>query len=247
MPQMGRQLGRAFALFLVGALTLFPVSASADPPGNSVVTQGKGNNEDPAPPPGEDGDAPGRSDDPAPGSGENAPGRSDDPAPGSGENAPGQSDDPLDPAIRPTQSGTSGPADPAGVADGFDAGRPSSTPSGVTPTQGGLGSVDARLLPTHLGAAIVMFDQAGKEPDAIPESVEAPMGMVSGSVIRALTSVVPPLLVDLVASPIVVIEALIEAMASSGHALLIPLIAGAAWFLTPGVRRKDLFAEALES
>ena len=230
---MGRQLGRAFALFLVGALTLFPVSASAeDPPGNSVVTQGKGNNEDPAPPPGEDGDAPGRS---------------DNPAPGSGENAPGQSDDRLDPAVRPTQSGAPGPVDPAGAATGFDGGRPSSTPSGVTPTQGGLGSVDARLLSTHLGAAIVMFDQAGEELAPTSESVEAPMGGVSGSVIRALTSVVPPLLVDLVASPIVVIEALIEAMASSGHALVIPLIAGAAWFLTPGVRRKDLFAEALES
>ncbi len=232
MPQMGRRLGRVFALFLVGALTLLPVSASADPPGNGVVTQGKGNNEDPAPPPGDDGDAPGRS---------------DDPAPGSGENAPGQSDDPLDPAIRPTQSSTPGPADPAGAAAGFDAGRPSSTPSGVTPTQGGLGSVDARLLPTHLGAAIVMFDQAGEDLAPIPESVEAPMGGVSGSVIRTLTPVVPPLLVDLVASPIVVIEALIEAMASSGHALVIPLIAGVAWFLTPGVRRKDLFAGALES
>ncbi len=230
MPQMGRQLGRVFALFLVGALTLLPVSASADPPENGVVTQGKGNNEDPAPPSGDDGDAPGRR---------------DDRAPGSGENAPGQSDDPLDPAVRPTQSSTPGHADPAGVATGFDAGRPSSTPSGVTPTQGGLGSVDARLLSTHLGAAIVMFDQAGEELAPITESVEVPMGGVSGSVIRALTSVVPPLLVDLVASPIVVIEALIEAMASSGHALLIPLIAGAAWFLAPG--RKDLFAEALAS
>ncbi len=230
MPQMGRQLGRVFALFLAGALTLFPVSASADPPGNGVVTQGKGNNEDPAPPPGDDGDAPGRS---------------DDRAPGSGENAPGQSDDPLDPAIRSTQSSTPGPVKPAGAATGFDGGRPSSTPSGVTPTQGGLGSVDAHLLPTHLGAAIVMFDQAGEEPAPIPESVEAPMGMVSGSVIRALTSVVPPLLVDVLASPIVVIEALIEAMASSSHALVIPLIAGVAWFLAPG--RKDVFAEALES
>ncbi len=143
------------------------------------------------------------------------------------------------------ENGNSGNAGRAGVAPGLGAAPPSLTPSGVTPTQGGLGSIDARVLPVHLGAAIVIFDQNNETVTSIPEPVAPPMGMVSENLIRELAPVLPPMLVDVVAAPFVVIEALIDAMASSGQALVIPFLAGAAGLMAPGVRRKNLLAQAL--
>ena len=124
-------------------------------------------------------------------------------------------------------------------------GPPSITPSGVVPTQGGLGSVDAQLLPSHLGAAIVIFYQQDEEeaPAPVPAAVVAPPTTnrpVSTSVVRVLTPVLPPVLANGVAAPIMLLEALIEAMAASGQAVVIPLIASGAAFLLPGLRRKSL-------
>jgi len=77
------------------------------------------------------------------------------------------------------------------------------------------------------------------------EAVEAPpssTGLVSGSVIRVLGPVISPGLANVVAAPIVVIEALIEAMTAAGQAVVIPFIAGAVFLLSPGLRRKSLDA-----
>ena len=138
-----------------------------------------------------------------------------------------------------------GNADPVGVAVGLGAAPPNLTPSGVTPTQGGLGPIDARLLPAYVGAAIVMFDQYDEVPTSIPEPLAAPTGLVSGPLSRGLAPVLPPILMDAVAAPFVLFEALIDAMAASGQALVIPFLAGVAGFFAPGLRRKHLLAEAL--
>ncbi len=133
--------------------------------------------------------------------------------------------------------------DPAGRADGI-------------PALNGFGSVDTESLPVHLGAAIVLFqhddhDQNGYGrhlgPAALaPEPTDLPTNKVSANVIRMLTPVLPPVVVEVVAAPLVVAEALIEAMASSGQALVIPFLVGAAGFFLPGKRRKQLLAEALD-
>jgi len=127
-------------------------------------------------------------------------------------------------------------------------GPPSITPSGVVPTEGGLGSVNAQQPPTALEAAIVLFypqeDEGGLElpADEAVETAPSSTGSVSGSVIRVLGPMISPAVAKVVAAPIVVIEALIEAMAAAGQAVVIPFIAGAVVLLTPGLRRKSLDA-----
>ena len=128
-------------------------------------------------------------------------------------------------------------------------GPASITPSGVVPTEGGLGSVDVQQLSAHLGAAIVLFYQQGEEVAPGPQPVEAPPNsgrLVSGSVIRTLAPVISPALARVVAAPIVVVEALIEAMAAAGQAVVIPFIAGALALASPRLRRKGLLDAALD-
>ena len=105
--------------------------------------------------------------------------------------------------------------------------------------------MNAQQLPTPLGAAIVLFYQQDNERAPFLATVEAPparMPLVSGSVIRVLGPVISPALASVVAAPIVVVEALIEAMAAAGQAVVIPFIAGAVALLSPGLRRRSLEA-----
>ncbi len=123
------------------------------------------------------------------------------------------------------------------------------TPSGVVPTDGGLGSVNVLEIAPHLGAAIVMFRHQDEDIAPVVISVEAPptsTRVVSGTVIRVLTPVISPALANVIAAPLVVVEALIDAMATAGQAIVIPFIAGAAVLLSPGLRRKNLLDAALD-
>ncbi len=104
-----------------------------------------------------------------------------------------------------------------------------------------------QILP-HVAAAIVMFSQQDEGIAPVVISVEAPPTsprVVSGSVIRVLAPVISPALANVVAAPIVVIEALIDAMVASSQALVIPFIAGAVVILSPGLRRRSLLEPAL--
>jgi hypothetical protein len=104
-------------------------------------------------------------------------------------------------------------------------------------------------IPPHIAAAIVMFSQQDEDPAPVVVSVEAPPTsprVVSGSVIRVLAPVISPALANVAAAPIVVIEALIDAMAAVGQALVIPFIAGAVVILSPGLRRRSLIDAALD-
>jgi hypothetical protein len=66
-----------------------------------------------------------------------------------------------------------------------------------------------------------------------------PAGL-SGDLVSVLSPVMPSAFVDTVTSPIVIIEALLEAMASSGQALVIPFLAAGIGFLMPGLRRREI-------
>jgi hypothetical protein len=77
------------------------------------------------------------------------------------------------------------------------------------------------------------------EPTQMPEmaSVDAG-GMLSGGLDRVLSPVLPPAVVRVVASPVVILEALAQALASSGQALIIPGFAFLFGFGLPGTRRR---------
>lgn len=62
--------------------------------------------------------------------------------------------------------------------------------------------------------------------------------MLSGGVEGLLSPVLPPAVVRAVASPLVIVEALAKALASSGQALIVPGIAFLFGFGVPGVRRR---------
>jgi hypothetical protein len=70
---------------------------------------------------------------------------------------------------------------------------------------------------------------------------------LSGGIVSILAPVLPPAFVDAVTSPVVIFEALLEAMLSSGQALIIPFFAGAIGFFLPGLRRRTLMAAVGQS
>ncbi len=158
----------------------------------------------------------------------------------------GTSDNGKGALFRDPEPGKPASTDPKGVAVGKGRAPPILTPSGVVPTQGGLGAIDPASLPVHLGAAVVMFQGGDTDPIVVPPSptTHSPDGPLSGSFVRALTPVLPPGLANALSAPLVIAEALFEAMASSGQALFVPLLLGAAGFASS--RRRDPFSEALE-
>jgi hypothetical protein len=88
----------------------------------------------------------------------------------------------------------------------------------------------------------MLFDQE----DLTPAPVDAPTNTgFTTSLGDSLDLALPPALTDVVTSPLVIFEALVEAMAASGQALFIPLAAGALAFLMPGLRRRDVVDAAL--
>ncbi len=228
MTSLKRRLGRTSVFLLVGALTLLPITASAAPTpsqGSSIDAYGNENSNS------------GGNENSNSGGNENSNsgGNNGNVIAGEGNNGQG--------------NGNGGPPSitPSGVTP--NQGLPASiTPSGIVPTEGGLGSVNAQQLPTPLGAAIVLFYQQDDERAPFLATVEAPptpTPLVSGSVIRVLGPMISPALASVVAAPIVVVEALIEAMAAAGQAVVIPFIAGAVALVSPGLRRRNLLDAAL--
>ncbi len=262
-------MARTAVFLIVAAISLMPLSAGAAAPtggdadGTTNVGRGenkngddesgndnKGSNDDkggnddkgstddkgkdPDEPSGKHGDPPGQSQDGASG---------DDKDKGKD----GTSDNGKGALFRDPEPGKPASTHPKGVAVGKGSAPPILTPSGVVPTQGGLGAIDPRSLPVHLGAAVVMFQGGGTAPVVAPPSptTHSPSGPLSGSLVRALTPVLPPALTNALSAPLVIAEELIEAMAASGQALVVvPLLLGAAGFASS--RRRDPFSEALE-
>ncbi len=241
MTPIKRRLERATVFFLVGALTLLPVSAFASPSSGPI-------GDDPV---GFDSQYQAKDDDKS---------KDDRSKDGKSKDDKSKDDKSKDDKCKDDDKGKDDKGkdddgskdnkckddkgkDPAGRADGI-------------PALNGFGSVDTKSLPVHLGAAIVLFQHDDHDqndygqdlgPAALaPEPTDLPTNKVSATVIRMLTPVLPPVVVEVVAAPLVVAEALVEAMASSGQALVIPFLVGAAGFFLPGRRRKQLLAEALD-
>jgi hypothetical protein len=157
-------------------------------------------------------------------------------------------DKPAETVAREEEKATEGDpgavvAGPGGGAAGSGGASPGVVSTALLPSPGG--SIDVKLPPAHVGAAIVMFDQIEETSSSATPPVVAPTGMVSDDLIRGLAPALPPALMDVVAAPFMVLEALIDAMAASGQALVIPFLAGAVGLMAPGLRRKNLLAEAL--
>ena len=103
---------------------------------------------------------------------------------------------------------------------------------------GGLGSIDTTGMPRSFAGAVKIMNILD-EPTAMQDmSSDEITGVLSGSLERVLSPVLPPGVVEVVASPVVIFEALAEALASSGQALIIPGLAFLFGFGIPGVRKR---------
>ena len=122
------------------------------------------------------------------------------------------------------------------------------TPSGGSsngPT-GGFGSIDTALLPPNVGAAVALFDKGWFEETGT-DLVHFIAGAVSQTSRGDLVSMLPPALANIVLAPIVTLRALLEVLAATIEALLIPSVAGAIILFGSSRRRHRLLLEALDS
>ncbi len=230
-----------------------------EPPGNGDAAPGQNKEE----PPGNSGAAPGQNKeepsspgDPTEPGGSTDPGGGTDPAsstdPGAvtePTTAPGVTPNPIAPGPDPEPQGPAPDLSPAAPVSEppilVGEGPPVLVPSSVVPTQGGLGALDPETLPAHVGAAVAMFEAGDAASGAdFPDPVVPAPGPLSSRVVQVLSPALPPPLTDAVAAPFVVAEALVKAMASSGQALVLPVLAAVGALLTP--RRRDPYADALE-
>ncbi|HLA66098.1 MAG TPA: hypothetical protein VJP05_01235 [Acidimicrobiia bacterium] len=93
-------------------------------------------------------------------------------------------------------------------------------------------------MPRSFAGAVALM-KAKEESPVMPPAVSADSGGVLATGIdRILSPVLPPAVVSVVASPIVILEALAKALASSGQALIIPGFAFLFGFGVPGARRR---------
>ena len=236
MTSTKRRLLLTSVFLLVGALTLLPISVSAAPSqsdgDNSINAHGNENSNS------------GDNENSNSGDNENSNSGGNSGSGGNGNAFGGEGNN--------GQSiGNGGPPNitPSGTIP--NQGLPASiTPSGVVPADGGVGSVNAQQqVPPHVAAAIVMFRPQAEGGAPVVLLVEAPPAstpIVSGSIIRVLAPVISPAVANVVAAPIVVIEALIDAMAAASQAIVIPFMAGAVVLMAPGLRRRSLLDKALD-
>jgi hypothetical protein len=257
MRSLRHRLGRFAVGFLVGALVLLPVTAHATPATtpdeveSAAAWKDKDDKKEEKAEKKEEKAEKAEKKEESPGNSGSAPGNSteSDDAPGNSANAPGQSQEGDVRVALPDEDDAAEavvvvPAPIERPVAATPAPRPQVVAAPSTVGLGGFASVDLDHLPTHLSAAVMMFDQdeGAASPLAVP--VTAQNG-VSGNVIHTLAPVLPPALRSVVTSPIVVFEALIDAMASSGQALVIPLFAALFGFFSPSLRRRHSLDDAI--
>jgi len=148
---------------------------------------------------------------------------------------------------RPPPATTTVPTPPD---DGDDRGEPGAAPGEPEPPAPvpGLGSLDMSGMSNSMAGAVEMIMGANSEPgDAAIEENPDGVGMMSDRAYAILSPVLPPALVDAVSSPLVIVEALLGALTSSGQALIVPGIAFLFGFGIPSIRRRVILADLEEA
>ena len=133
--------------------------------------------------------------------------------------------------------------------DGDDRGEPGAAPGEPEPPAPapGLGSLDMSGMSNSMAGAVEMIMGANDEPgDAAIEENPDGVGMMSGRAYAILSPVLPPALVDAVSSPLVIVDALLGALTSSGQALIVPGIAFLFGVGIPSIRRRVSLADLEE-
>jgi hypothetical protein len=85
------------------------------------------------------------------------------------------------------------------------------------------------------------YDDVSDDPAS-----RAGAGTMSDGLRHLLSPVLPPAVVDVVLSPLVIFDALLEALVSSGQALIVPGVAFLLGFGVPGIRRRITLDAAAE-
>lgn len=114
---------------------------------------------------------------------------------------------------------------------------PVGTPPVGTPPVGLTGFDTASMAPQMAGAVLMLEGRDDETVDDEPVA-EVAAGPMSEGFHDLLSPVLPPALVDAVASPLVIMDALYDAFTSSGQALIVPGIAFLFGFGVPGIRRR---------
>ena len=159
--------------------------------------------------------------------------------PGATTTEPGATTTTTAPGATTTTTTTAGTTT---TAAGGAASRPSDpgTPGAVVtlPAPAGLHGVDMHGMNSSLAGAVMIIAKSGDTAPGATDMPDTASGL-SVSINRLLGPVAPPALVDAVASPLVVLEALVAAVTSSSQALIIPGIVLLVGFGIPGRRRGD--------
>jgi hypothetical protein len=99
------------------------------------------------------------------------------------------------------------------------------------------------MAPRMAGAVEMLKNRNGNSVDEPAGDVST--GVMSDGVHNLLSPVLPPALVEAVASPLVIVDALYDAFRSSGQALIVPGIAFLFGFGVPGLRRRITLDEVV--
>jgi hypothetical protein len=86
----------------------------------------------------------------------------------------------------------------------------------------------------------------GEPYDDVSDDPASRAGTMSDGLRHLLLPVLPPAVVDVVLSPLVIFDALLEALVSSGQALIVPGVAFLLGFGVPGIRRRITLDAAAE-
>jgi hypothetical protein len=125
---------------------------------------------------------------------------------------------------------------------------PGSTPAGTAPSGSqGLEALDMELLsPAMAGVVALLMGQPGDDGSDDAAHRDG-AGTMSDGMYHLLAPVLPPAVVDAVLSPLVILDALLEALISSGQALIVPGVAFFLGFGVPGIRRRITLGAAVAS
>ncbi|MEX0827288.1 MAG: hypothetical protein WD184_11115 [Acidimicrobiia bacterium] len=155
------------------------------------------------------------------------------------------------PAVVPSTHPGDARAEPAGPAVVTPVGTPPvGTPPVGTPPVGtppvGLSGFNTAAMAPQMAGAVKMLE--GRDDEAVDDEPVADVaaGPMSGGFHDLLSPVLPPALVDAVASPLVIMDALYDAFTSSGQALIVPGIAFLFGFGVPGIRRRITLDEVID-